>query len=251
MTTLRKPSKKSASAVTSSDASASATSTPTPASAGNSVILIAPPPTSAVIPIPPNGVVATSGAAYRGVLPRTAQLAVMGAAVEELGRFADYGQVFGRTAPALPSITQSFDAANQWSLMRLRTIAWGSYCLEQEGLAWTDVRKLMDQLQPAFELAVTSDASIGTQFPNLVKLFNALRTIAQAGAATRKANKKAIAEGKPPTKGKVGKKRQRNAERAALLATSASPSPATSSATPQSATPTPVAAVATNGNAHS
>jgi hypothetical protein len=241
MKTIVKHSNKSATSASTSDA----------ASTGSSVILIAPPPTNAVIPLVPNGVVATNGSAYRGVLPKTTQLAVMSSAVAELGRFADYAQVFGKTAPALPSITQSFDAANQWSLMRVRTIAWSSYCLEQEGLAWIDVRKLMDQLQPAFALAVQSDASIGTQFPNLVKLFDAQRAIAQAGATTRKANKKAVAEGKLPTKGKVGKQRERNAARAALLAASAPPGAATSTPAPPPTTPAPVAAAASNGVAHS
>jgi hypothetical protein len=251
MTTLRQSSKSSSSTRSTSKASPSAPSST--ATAASSPILIAPPPTEAVIPIPPNGVVTTDGSAYRGVLPRTAQLVVMSAAVEELGRFADYAQVFGRTAPALASITQSFDAANQWSLMRVRTIVWGSYCLQQEGLAWIDVRNLMDKLQPAFELAVAADASIGTQFPNLVKLFNALRTIAQAGAATKKANKKAQAEGKPPTKGKVGKQRQRAAERAALLTASPSAStPATTvAASPSAPVAVGTAATATNGSAHS
>jgi hypothetical protein len=83
----------------------------------------------------------------------------------------------------------------------------------------------MARIQPLFELAVAGDPTLGTQYPMLVKLFGAQRVIAQKAAATRKANRKAIAEGKPPVKGQVGKRRQRAAQKAALLAAEATPSP--------------------------
>jgi hypothetical protein len=200
------------------------------ASTSNEVILINPPPAAAEIPVPPDGFTATDGSEYRGVLPKATQLAVLGGAIQELGRFVDYAQIFGRAAPSIGSMVQSFDAANQWSLMRVRTITWEGYCLQQEGLAWIDVRRLMDKLQPLFELAIASDASVGTEFPMLVKLFGAQRAIAQKGAATRKANRKAVAEGKAPVKGKVGKRRQRAAERAALIAAEGAQSPPTPTA---------------------
>jgi hypothetical protein len=193
---------------------------------GGSVILVAPPPASAVIPLPPDGDVATSGNEYRGVLPKATQFAVMGDAVKELARFSDYAAVFGRTAPSIDSIAQSFDAANQWSVIRVRTITYEAYCLQQEGLAWITVRELMNKLQPAFDLAVASDASIGVRFPALVKLFNAQRVIAKKGVATRTANRKLVAEGKPPVKGTSGKRKQRAAEKAAYLAATSTPSPA-------------------------
>jgi hypothetical protein len=195
------------------------------ASISNEIIFINPPPATAEIPAPPDGFTATDGSEYRGVLPKATQLAVLGGAVQELGRFADYAQVFGRAAPSIDSMVQSFDAANQWSLMRVRTITWEGYCLQQEGLAWIDVRRLMDKIQPLFELAIASDASVGTQFPMLVKLFGAQRVIAQKAAATRKANLKAVAEGKAPVKGQVGKRRQRAAQKAALIAAEAAQSP--------------------------
>jgi len=232
MATIRK-SKKSVHAVTSTTIS-----TPD----NSALILIQPPPAAAVVPVPPDGYTATDGSEYRGVLPKATQLAVMSGVVQELGRFSDYAQVFGRTAPPIASITQSFSAANQWSLMRVRTIAWEGYCLQQEGLAWVDIHRLMDQIQPLFELAVASDASIGVQFPMMLKLFNAQRVIAAKGAATRKANKKAIAEGKQPVKGKVGARRQRAAQKAALIAAEAAASqPA---ASPGPSAPAPAAAPA-------
>ncbi len=241
--------KKSAVTVTSTStpaASTAAVSTPPPVQSG--VVLIQPPPDKDIIPVPPDGFTATNGAEYRGVLPKTTQLAVLSGVVQELGRFSDYASVLGRTAPPLESILQSFGAANQWSLMRVRTIAWEEYCLQQEGLAWVDIRRLMAKLQPLFELASASDASIGTRFPMMVKLFNAQRVIAKKAVATRKANRKAIAEGKPPVKGKVGARRQRMAQRAALIAAEASGSPAPLASQP-AATGAPAAggAAATSG----
>jgi hypothetical protein len=224
------------SAVTaSSAASTAAVSTPSPNAGG--VVLVQPPPDKDAVPVAPDGFTATNGAEYRGVLPKATQLAVLSGVVEELGRFSDYASVFGSTAPPLESILQSFGAANQWSLMRVRTIAWEAYCLQQEGLAWVDVRRLMNKLQPLFALASASDATLATRFPMMVKLFNAQRVIAQKGVVTRKANRKAIAEGKPPVKGKVGARRQRMAQKAALIAAEAS----VTAVSANGASPAPVA----------
>jgi len=206
----------------------------TPATTGGT-IFIAPPPVIADFPAPPDGFTATGGAEYSGYLPKATQLAVLGGVIQELGRFTDYSAVLGRTAPPIASITQSFDAANQWSLMRVRTIAWEGYCLQQEGLAWIDVRKLMDQIQPLFEVAVSNDPSIGAAYPMMLKFFGAQRVIAAKGVATRKANLKAVAEGKAPTKGKVGKRRERAAQKAALLAAETAAPTAPAPVTPKPA----------------
>jgi len=215
----------------------------------SALILINPPPAAAMIPVVPDGFTATDGSEYRGVLPKATQLAVLSSVVQELGRFSDYAQVFGSTAPPIATISQSFDAANQWSLMRVRTIAWEGYCLQQEGLAWIDIRRLMDRLQPLFELAVSSDASIGEQFPGLRKLFNAQRVIAAKAVATKKANRQAMAEGKAPVKGKVGQRRQRAAQKAALIAAEAAASQSASSPGPSvpSQATSPVTVSAANG----
>ncbi len=201
----------------------------------NDVILIAPPPAAVQMPVPPDGFTATGGAEYAGVLPKATQLAVLGGVIQELGRFTDYCAGLGRTAPPIASISQSFDAANQWSLMRVRTITWEGFCLQQEGLAWVDVRRLMDKLQPLFEVAVSNDPSIGVQFPMMLKFFGAQRVIAAKGVATKKANLKAVAEGKPPTKGKVGKRRERAAQKAALVAAETAASTAPAPVTPKPA----------------
>ena len=73
----------------------------------------------------------------------------------------------------------------------------------------------MERLELAFTLAAGGEQAVATLFPSLATLLGAKKAIAQKGASTKRMNKQAIAEGREPTHGKVGRKRRKAAEKAA------------------------------------
>ncbi len=70
-------------------------------------------------------------------------------------------------------------------------------------------RVLQDRLKSAFQLAVKNDVTLGTQLAGLATFLGAKQVIAQKAATTKRANGKALAEGKPPVHRAVGKTRQK------------------------------------------
>jgi len=223
---------------------APAQSTPTASPAkGGALIFLAPPPADAKIPPVTQGFVPTGGTDYRSVVPKLTELAALSGAVEDLGKFTNYAAALGSTAPPYAQVFQAFDVCNQWTSMRKATLAWDGFCQTQEGISWATVRIMMERLRPAFDLAVVGDSSLAVTYPSLASLLGAKKAIASKGAATRRLNKKAIAEGKPPTHGGVGKKRKRAAMVAAAAAASTG---ATTAAAAAAATP-PAATVAAGG----
>jgi len=226
-----------------------------PPTSGVSVAFIAPPPSNATIPVPPSGWVPRPGEDYRGTQPKKAELSTVAGAIDDLRRFTSYyATTLGSTAPPLTHVIQLFEAGSQWSASRVATANWDVYARAQEGLAWGGIRALMDTLRPAFDLAVTNNSALATQFPSLTSLLTAQKVIARKGASTRRANDAKKAAGELPAHGKVGKARQRAAEKAALAAATAeAASPAAGSAAPgspsggASAPPTQVTSPTTTG----
>lgn len=163
-------------------------------------------------------------------LPRKEELAVVPDAAAEIGRFADYADVFGKTAPSQMAVNQTLDAAYQWTTLRTALVAWAEYAKIQEVAAWVSTRSLTARLRPAFALAVQTDPLIGEQNPSLASLLQTRSAIAKRGVATRVENKTRQARGEPPYAGEVGKRRKMQDEKAALLAVreAATPSPAAS-----------------------
>jgi hypothetical protein len=69
------------------------------------------------------------------------------------------------------------------------------------------------------------------------------------GASTRQLNKKAVAEGEPPTHGVAGKAREKRAAKAALAAAPTAASPTASSSAPQEAAAVSVPVTSPAGSA--
>jgi hypothetical protein len=193
---------------------------------------------------------------YSGILPKASQLAVVEGAAQEVRDFADYLAVFGRTAPPQADVAQAFDVAGQWSaglakIERLRT-----YFACGEAQSWQQAHGYMARLQPAFDLAVKAEPTIGAQRPSLSSLFGAQKQIAKKALATKKANQEAIARGEQPTKGKVGKKRKAAAANA-LYEAATKPTSATNPSGTAGPVAPPTSATAggngssTNGASHS
>jgi hypothetical protein len=198
------------------------------------------PPAGINIPSPPAGFVPTSGADYRGVMPKTAELAVLQDAVTEIQQCTDFTSIFGRTLPSVAVILGLFNSGAQWSSTRAKSEAFDDYCRTEEGLVWIEIRQMMAKIQPVFTQAVASDVTIGAQFSALGRLLGAQKAIAQRGVATRKANRAAKAKGEPATHGKVAKAKTKAAAKAALAAQNAAEAAAT--AAPVAASPAPVVA---------
>jgi hypothetical protein len=224
------------------------------------VIFLTSPPPAANIPEVPSGYVAPAGNLFRGIIPLKTELGVVPAAVKELGEFIDYAAVLGATAPPAAQLAEALDIGGQWSSMRNLTDAWDGYCRFEEGVAWRSIRGMMERLKPTWALAVTADPTLAVKYPNLASLLAAKQQNAKLGAATRALNRQAIAEGKPPTHGAIGKKRKRAAEKQAAatmsgatpVQTTTVPAAAVQAATPAVPTTSPASpASAANGAMHS
>lgn len=207
---------------------------------------VAGPPPNAVIPPAPAGFTPQKGGFANGTKPRGSELALAPDALIELRGLVNYAAILGQTVPVQADVIQSLDVCAQWSIMRKGTRAWEKYSANEEGVAWTGMRLMMARLGPAFALAVAGDPSLATKYPKLTAFLGAKKAIAKTSASTKKANKKAVAAGKPATHGAVAKKKQKAAAKAALAVEP--PPAAIAHAAPVPAV-TPVNG-ATNGAAH-
>jgi hypothetical protein len=233
-------------------APATPATSPPPASGASTTPggFVPPPPAPDPSFVPPTGFVPDNTMDFRGVLPRTSELVAMPMAVADLVKFTDYLQVMGSRVPPLAQMQEAFTVTNQWSSARTAADAWDQYARAQEGVAWSRLRPLMASIAPAFAVAVSADPAFAAKYPGLTTLLCAKMIIAHKGASTKKANKQAVAEGKPPTHGKVGKKATKAAQKAALAEKQAAgnaASSATPSAPPAPVQPPPVSAVPSNG----
>ena len=162
----------------------------------------------------------------------------------ELARFADFAEVFGKTAPSQAATEQTLSVAYQWSTLRIALTAWMKYAIAQEVAAWVNARSISNRLSPAFALAVKTDSEIGVSYPSLGLLFGVRALSAKRGAAAREANRKQNAAGLPEYKGAVGKKRKKADAKAALAAQEAAAKAAASApAQPSNPAPAPTVAV--------
>jgi hypothetical protein len=233
-------------------ASPPATATSSPASPAP-LVYLTPPPANAFIPAVPSSFVPESGTNYKAIAPKKAELATLPLAVADLQKFTSYATVVGSTAPPYEEILDTFTVTNQWSSMRTASSAWDVYSQAQEGICWTVMRPAMESLKSAFNLAATRDPSLPAKYAGLSTLLGVKAAIAQKGASTKRLNKKAEAEGKPPIHGGVGKKRVKAANKAlvaaAAAAGAAAPGPVVASPPATTAPATPAAPPATANGA--
>ena len=202
------------------------------------------PPKDANIPPVPQGTV-TSGLDHAAPAPRLAELEALPRAQKDLANFTNYTETFGTTVPPYALLLQVVAIASAWSAMRKASADWDEFSVSQEAIAWTTLRVLLADLQTSF-VKIKNGA---TMYPGLASLLGAKQAIARKGVATRTANRLAQAEGREPVHGKVGKRRQKAAEKAAYAAMKGPAGPvAAPPATPPAA---PTVTVGTNGAAGS
>ncbi len=141
-------------------------------------------PPKIILPAVPTNTVAVPRG-VRSLLPRQEELTIVPDAESEIARFADYAGVFGKTAPSQAAVTQTLDAAYQWTVLRIALVAWAKYAKMQEANAWVSTRSLTGRLEPAFALAATTDPSIAAENPSLGSLLKVRSAIAKRGVARR------------------------------------------------------------------
>ena len=203
-------------------------------------------PPNVVTPSPPQGYEPTKGSNFRGVVPWTAELAVLPKVVQDLVRFTtSYPTVLGTSAPPVAQVIEAYTVGGQWSTTRAQSAAWDAYCRDQEGSAWRFIKGITDRLRPAFALAVKADATIESTYPSLAEFLTVKKASAVKGATARKKNQKAKADGLPANHGAAGKARAKKAGKAALAATTAE---GTAASAPQQAS-VPPAPVTQGGSA--
>ncbi|MGO8992972.1 MAG: hypothetical protein ACLQVI_06570 [Polyangiaceae bacterium] len=219
------------------------------------VVFVSPPPPGMTVPGVPDNYVPATPNEFTAVVPRQSELAALPQAVTDLTNFTDYDSTLGATAPQLSEVQQSLGVGSQWSTIRQASTKFDGYASLQEGLSWKAIRTQMAALRPAFTLAANRDPTLVVKYAGLAKLLSAKQSIAQKGAATKKANKKAEAKGELPTHGKVGKATTKAAQKAALAekqaAGTAGAPAATATATPAVAAPAAVATPASSSPAAS
>ena len=115
-------------------------------------------------------------------------------AVTELQGFTGYSSVFGITAPDLTQLVQRLNVAYQWTMLLSQTAAWYKYAKSQQGMGWKDAVLLVDALKAPFDLAVTANPALLSQYPAIARLLGAKAVVAKRSASTRAKNKKAIAQ---------------------------------------------------------
>jgi hypothetical protein len=182
----------------------------------NPVVFVAPPPAGTTVPPVPQGFEPAKNNAFRGAFPKTAEQDVMADVVKELERFGDYAETFGKTAPPLATVLQTFDGATQWASLRKKADAFSDYCLTQTGKSWKHVRKYLASMGPAFQLAVAGDPTVGARYPALVQFFASKKQSAQKAADARRLNVQSTARGEMAFAGEAGKRRERVAAKKAL-----------------------------------
>ncbi len=213
---------------------ASNAAAPTESASTANVLLasVALPPASAVIPIPPTDFTPAAPGEFRAIVPRKAELTALSQALADLSRFSTFDQTMGALAPTLADVTAALKAGAQWTAMVQATSLWASYANLMQGLAWRSIRVQMDSLRPAFVLAKKRNPKLAEQFSGLSRLLAVPAAVAKVAVATKAANAKAEAAGQAPNHGKVGKARQRRAEKAALAAASQPAATTASNGTP-------------------
>ena len=170
------------------------------------------------VPVPPDGYAPAPPRAFRNAVPRRAELTALPQALVDLASFGEYDAMLGATAAPHAELFQALTTSASWTSMCRRTQEWAKYASLMEGLSWERVRRQLETVRPAFALALKRNPKLAEQYPGLARLLAAPSMAALEGAAARRANKNAVAEGRLPIHGKIGKKRQRAAERAALAA---------------------------------
>jgi hypothetical protein len=137
-------------------------------------------------PLPPKGFVAPAARDLLGSHPRQAEVALAPDVMEELAAFRDYDATFGSMVPASEDLVALIAFATSWRQERAAAAAWNLYVRAQDAVAWKVTLAALDELKPAFKLALTRRPGLRRSYPRLVAFFDAHKQIAQRALATKR-----------------------------------------------------------------
>jgi len=130
-------------------------------------------------------------AGLRGHFPNKLELAAMPGALNDLGRFTDYGTVIGNAAASVATLTSSIQVALRWRELRDATATWDEYVKVEDALAWKTAMGQLTEVRPIFLFAVSKNPSLATQYPWLAQLFDAAKVITKQASTTKAKKAKA------------------------------------------------------------
>jgi hypothetical protein len=145
-------------------------------------------------PTPPQDFRPIALTEFRGSRPKVTQVAVAAAVASELGTSTDYGARFGPKAPDQAAVAQAVALAQRWRETRNALQTWMLYVQTQDALAWDGALRLMRQLEPLFDAAVTCSPEVAFEYPGVARFYEAKDVVAQRGHATRSRKAKAKAD---------------------------------------------------------
>ena len=161
------------------------------------------PPAAGGIAEPPDGWVPAppKGRRVRGLRPKGAQISDAVAAADELGKSSTYVEDFGSRAPAAAQVAFVVTNAAQWRSTWQASKRACEYAAQQRAVWENDAMAQMDALKPAFDYAMTRDASVSAKYAATAKYLGETNAIAARAASSRKAAAKAAAKGSKGAQG--------------------------------------------------
>jgi len=136
------------------------------------------------------GFVPVPSAELAGYRPLQTELAVTSDAIYELTQFVNWALLFGVAAPGLTasSVAQRIQVAAGWTALLAASTGWVSYVKSQEGTAWKYALEVTGSLKPSFQIAVTANPALATQYPALSRFLGAQKAVAKKASVTKKKN---------------------------------------------------------------
>jgi hypothetical protein len=143
-------------------------------------------PPSTRCPSPPAGFVLLNSRTYRGYHPTAGELAAASTASYDLKMNPDLAAMLGPTVPSAALIAGALDLALQWRAAREASEAWDEYVRQQDGLAWMQALKLVEQVKPLLRIALAQRPALAGKYRGLAEMCEVADSVASKSLATRR-----------------------------------------------------------------
>ncbi len=167
-------------------------SPPAPTTTSVALALTAPPVVN--IPLTPSGFVPVDLNDYRGSHPKAGQLTVVPFVITELANSTSYEATFGPAAPPSSKLVSELTIPSQWTAMRVAVEEFLVYTKSLEAITWKSALADLDTVNALFQIIQKQNASLTAAFPELAKMLDVTKVIAQRSRASRVRNAKSKAK---------------------------------------------------------
>jgi hypothetical protein len=123
--------------------------------------------------------------------PLATQIANVGAFVAELAASTTYEEDFGKSAPAQATLRDLFRLAGAWQTEHTHAAAWELLSRVNSERVWDASLRTFEQFKKEYLHALSNDPSIADRWPQANAFVGARSAVAQRGAATKAAKKRA------------------------------------------------------------